>query len=134
MTERLAGAWGAEELPLEKDFSPTLAGDPLADERPRVLRWLREVPGRIRTGAGATKVRLAVKLMNARFDESFQLEMLDACGAADSRIQASRCDTMSAGGFAVSMPGSSPSRSSSALSRLRAWTAGVQPSSAAEST
>ena len=85
-TERLAGAWGAEELPLEKDFSPTLAGDPLADERPRVLRWLREVPGRIRTGAGATKVRLAVKLMNARFDESFQLEMLDACGAADSLV------------------------------------------------
>jgi hypothetical protein len=51
-----------------------------------VLRWLREVPGRIRNGAGATKVRLAVKLMNARFDESFQLEMLDACGAADSLV------------------------------------------------
>jgi hypothetical protein len=85
-TERLAEAWGPEELPLEKDFSPTLAGDPLADERPRVLRWLREVPGRIRTGAGATKVRLAVKLMNARFDEAFQLEMLDACGAADSLV------------------------------------------------
>jgi hypothetical protein len=85
-TERLAAAWGADELPLEKDFSPTLAGDALADERPRILRWLREVPGQIRGGAGATKVRLAVKLMNACFDESFQLEMLDACGTADALV------------------------------------------------
>ncbi len=85
-TERLAAAWGGDELPLEKDFSPTLAGDPLADERPQVLRWLREVPGQVRTGAGATKVRLAVKLMNARFDDSFQLEMLNACGEADSLV------------------------------------------------
>jgi hypothetical protein len=85
-TERLAAAWGADQLPLEKDFSPTLAGDALADERPQILRWLREVPGRIRGGAGATKVRLAVKLMNARFDESFQLEMLEACGDADALV------------------------------------------------
>ncbi|HEX3233140.1 MAG TPA: hypothetical protein VHR41_03010 [Gemmatimonadales bacterium] len=82
-TERLAAAWGGTELPLEKDFSPTLAGDSLADERPQVLRWLREVPGQIRAGA---KVRLAVKLMNARFDEAFQLEMLDACGDADALV------------------------------------------------
>jgi hypothetical protein len=85
-TERLAAAWGTDELPLEKDFSPTLAGDALADERPQILRWLREVPGRVRSGAGATKVRLAVKLMNARFDESFQLEMLEACREADALV------------------------------------------------
>jgi hypothetical protein len=85
-TERLAAAWGADELPLEKDFSPTLAGDALADERPQILRWLREVPGRIRSGAGTTKVRLAVKLMNARFDEAFQLEMLEACREADALV------------------------------------------------
>jgi hypothetical protein len=85
-TERLSAAWGADELPLEKDFSPTLAGDPLADERQQVLRWLREVPGQIRRGAGATRVRLAVKLMNARFDESFQLEMLEGCRDADALV------------------------------------------------
>ncbi|MFL5493864.1 MAG: hypothetical protein ACJ8DC_05700 [Gemmatimonadales bacterium] len=85
-TERLAAAWAADELPLEKDFSPTLAGDALADQRPQILRWLREVPGRIRNGAGATRVRLAVKLMNARFDESFQLEMLEACREADALV------------------------------------------------
>ncbi|MBA3344163.1 MAG: hypothetical protein H0T44_02520, partial [Gemmatimonadales bacterium] len=47
-TCRLADAWGDGTLTLEKDFSPTLAGDALADERARILRWLREVPGQIR--------------------------------------------------------------------------------------
>ena len=75
-TERLCRAWGAEELPLEKDFSPTLAGNELADEQEQILRWLREVPGQVRAAAGATPVRLALKLMNARFDDAFQLEML----------------------------------------------------------
>ena len=80
-TAQLAAAWGREPLPLEKDFSPTLAGDSLADEREQILRWLREVPGEIRrTGR---PVRLALKLMNARFDDAFQLEMLQAAGMAD---------------------------------------------------
>src|SRR2546428_7241410 len=29
---------------VEKDFSPTLAGDSLAAHRAQILRWLREVP------------------------------------------------------------------------------------------
>jgi hypothetical protein len=85
-TERLAEAWGAGALPIEKDFSPTLAGDALADERVRILRWLREVPGRIRSGAGASPIRLALKLMNARFDDAFQLEMMAAATAADALV------------------------------------------------
>jgi hypothetical protein len=83
-TERLAAAWGSEPLPLEKDFSPTLAGDSLADEREQILRWLREVPSQIR-GAGKP-VRLALKLMNARFDDVFQLEMLQAASSADALV------------------------------------------------
>ena len=83
-TERLAQAWGSETLPVEKDFSPTLAGDPLADERARILRWLREVPGQIRAGAGTRPVHLALKLMNARFDDAFQLDMLAAASSADA--------------------------------------------------
>ena len=81
-TAELARAWGSGELPLEKDFSPTLAGDPLADERAQVLRWIAEVPGRIRRAArhGA---RIQLKLMNARFDDDFQVEMLAAGGEAD---------------------------------------------------
>jgi hypothetical protein len=81
-TQRLAAAWGGETLPLEKDFSPTLAGDTLAQERGQILRWLREVPEQIRRHS-AIPVRLALKLMNARFDHAFQLEMLAAAGSAD---------------------------------------------------
>jgi hypothetical protein len=84
-TEQLARAWGREPLPLEKDFSPTLAGDALADEQSQILRWLREVPGEIRRSL-VTPVRLAMKLMNARFDDAFQLEMLRTARAADALI------------------------------------------------
>src|SRR5262249_19471227 len=70
-TGRLAGAWGDGPMPLEKDFSPTLAGDRLADERIGILRWLRDVPGEIRRAGGDRQLRLGIKLMNARFDEAF---------------------------------------------------------------
>jgi hypothetical protein len=82
-TQALATAWGDSPLMLEKDFSPTLAGDALADERQQILRWLREVPGRIRAHGD---VRLAMKLMNARFDDDFQHEMMDASSSADALV------------------------------------------------
>ena len=82
-TRALATAWGEPLLLLEKDFSPTLAGDALAGERAQILRWLREVPTRIRAQAA---VRLAVKVMNARFDDDFQLEMLRAASSADTLV------------------------------------------------
>ena len=82
-TRALADAWGDAPLLLEKDFSPTLAGDPLADETAQILRWLREVPDRIRAHA---PVRIAMKLMNARFDDDFQLEMMKAAGDADALV------------------------------------------------
>ena len=79
----LADAWGGAPLLLEKDFSPTLAGDRLADEKEQILRWLREVPGRIRAHAD---VRIAMKLMNARFDDDFQREMMEAASGADALV------------------------------------------------
>lgn len=79
----LRSAWGADPLLVEKDFSPTLAGDPLANERGRILRWLREVPDRMRAAAGGP-ARIALKLMNARFDDAFQAEMLAAAESADA--------------------------------------------------
>jgi hypothetical protein len=85
-TERLSSAWGEDELPLEKDFSPTLAGNELAGERDQILRWLREVPGQIRAAAASAPIRLALKLMNARFDDAFQVEMLQAAAAADALV------------------------------------------------
>ncbi len=85
-TGAIISAWGPGDVPLEKDFSPTLAGDALADERERILRWLREVPARIRAGAGDGRLRLALKLMNARFDDDFQRQMMAAAGDADALV------------------------------------------------
>jgi hypothetical protein len=85
-TDRLASAWGRGPLPLEKDFSPTLAGNELADEREQILRWLREVPAHVRSAAGPGGVRLALKLMNARFDDEFQVRMVEAAGSADALV------------------------------------------------
>jgi len=84
-TTQLADAWREPPLLVEKDFSPTLAGDALADDRAQILRWLREVPGRIRA-ASRIPVRVAVKLMNARFDDRFQVEMMEACKGADGLV------------------------------------------------
>ena len=84
-TGRLARAWGTPPLLVEKDFSPTLAGDALADDRAQILRWLREVPGRIRA-ASPLPVRVVVKLMNARFDDAFQLDMMRAASGADALV------------------------------------------------
>ena len=82
-TRALAQAWGKSPLLLEKDFSPTLAGDQLADEKEQILRWLRDVPQRIRAHG---EVRLAMKLMNARFDDDFQREMMEAASNADGLV------------------------------------------------
>jgi len=84
-TARLAQTWGTAPLLVEKDFSPTLAGDALADDRTQILRWLREVPGRIRA-ATPLPVRVAVKLMNARFDDAFQLDMMHAAAGAHALV------------------------------------------------
>jgi hypothetical protein len=84
-TAQLADAWREPPLLVEKDFSPTLAGDALADDRAQILRWLREVPARIHA-ASPIPVRVAVKLMNARFDDRFQLEMMETCRGADALV------------------------------------------------
>ena len=93
-TVELAKAWGQPPLLLEKDFSPTLAGDPLADEKAQILRWLHEVPACIREHAD---VRLAMKLMNARFDDDFQHEMMDAAKGADTLVVFNRLFDSNAG-------------------------------------
>jgi len=95
-TRGLAGAWGESPLLVEKDFSPTLAGDSLAGDRDQILRWVRDVPGRIRA-ASPIPVRIAVKLMNARFDDAFQLEMLQAAFGADALVCFNRLFDQAAG-------------------------------------
>jgi hypothetical protein len=93
-TRALAKAWGRSPLLLEKDFSPTLAGDQLSDEKAQILRWLREVPQQIRAHAD---VRLAMKLMNARFDDDFQCEMMRTASSAAALVVFNRLFDTTAG-------------------------------------
>ncbi len=79
-TRALEQVWrdaGAGSLLLEKDFSPTLAGDDRSRERTQILDWLARVPGLIR-GSAEGPVQLGIKLMNARFDLEFQVELFRA--------------------------------------------------------
>lgn len=84
-TSALAEVWGTPPLLIEKDFSPTLAGDALAEDREQVLRWLRDVPRLIRESS-PMRVRVALKVMNARFEEGFQHEMMLAGAGADALV------------------------------------------------
>jgi hypothetical protein len=75
---RLAAVAG-EGLIVEKDFSPTLAGDERTASRETVVRWLAEVPALIKRN---TKLTLGLKLMNALFDDGFQVAMIRAAAAS----------------------------------------------------
>lgn len=85
-TSRLVEVWqdvvGDSPMPIEKDFSPTLAGDDRAQSSRRILDWLRRVPGLIREG-GDGRVAVGLKLMNAMFDDAFQLDMIRAATEGD---------------------------------------------------
>ena len=78
-TALLQAAWreGRDTpMPLEKDFSPTLAGDDRSREQEQILTWLERVPDLIRDAAEPPGITLGIKLMNARFDDAFQVEMI----------------------------------------------------------
>lgn len=84
-TSQLFAAWenpinGIPPMPLEKDFSPTLAGSDRATEQAQILNWLQTVPRLIRSAELPTPqpVRIGLKLFNALFEDEFQLEMLRA--------------------------------------------------------
>ena len=81
-TGRLLDVWQSERpdvMPLEKDFSPTLAGSDLAAEQHSILSWMERVPTEIRSGVRnrADRIRVGLKLFNAMFDDAFQIQMLD---------------------------------------------------------
>jgi hypothetical protein len=87
-TRMLVDAYFSEQphsalaMPIEKDFSPTLAGSELASEQSQILHWLRTVPGLIRMNCGDRPLRVGLKLFNALFDDEFQLEMVRTVAAA----------------------------------------------------
>jgi dihydroorotate dehydrogenase len=69
---------GCDFMPLEKDFSPTLAGSDRARQRARTLEWLRATPELIRRAEAAGTVKVGLKLFNSLDDDAFQLAMLAA--------------------------------------------------------
>jgi len=70
-------ASGLEATPLEKDFSPTLAGSSLAEQREKVMEWLARVPGLIRSAASRpAQIKVGLKLFNTLDKDPFQLAML----------------------------------------------------------
>lgn len=68
---------GTEPMPIEKDFSPTLAGAERSRQRSLILEWLTRVPTLIREAVAPDSIRIGLKLFNSREDDAFQLEMLD---------------------------------------------------------
>ena len=73
-------------MPIEKDFSPTLAGSDRAAQKHIILQWLTRVTGFMRR-ATPIRIKVGLKLFNAVVDDAFQLEMLRAinegCEAED---------------------------------------------------
>jgi hypothetical protein len=69
---------GCDFMPLEKDFSPTLAGSDRARQRLKTLEWLRATPALIRAAGSPGAVKVGLKLFNSLEDDAFQLAMLSA--------------------------------------------------------
>jgi hypothetical protein len=67
---------GAALMPIEKDFSPTLAGSSRAALEVKILEWLRTVPRLIRCAAPG-RTCIGLKVFNALFGDPFQLQILE---------------------------------------------------------
>ncbi len=84
-TLRLLETWGKacgnRPMPLEKDFSPTLAGSERATQQSKISEWLKAVPGLIHRAA-PDKVRVGLKIFNTLFEDDFQLQVLDTVHSA----------------------------------------------------
>jgi len=80
-TAALVEVWnrhhGGGPMPLEKDFSPTLAGSERAAQQTKILEWLDRVPGLIHRAAPGN-VTVGLKIFNTLFEDEFQVRMLDA--------------------------------------------------------
>jgi len=68
---------GDRQMPLEKDFSPTLAGSGRATQQAKILEWISTVPRLIHRAARG-KVIVGLKLFNTLFEDDFQVRMLEA--------------------------------------------------------
>jgi hypothetical protein len=81
-TKRLMEVWNCHyptvPMPIEKDFSPTLAGSDRAAQAEMIIEWLTRVTSLIRRAAAPWSIDIGLKVFNAILDDGFQLEMLRA--------------------------------------------------------
>lgn len=81
-TKCLVDVWKRHEpnapMPIEKDFSPTLAGSDRAAQAEMIIEWLTRVTSLMRRGAAPASIKIGLKFFNAILDDAFQLEMLRA--------------------------------------------------------
>jgi hypothetical protein len=90
-TRKLLETWRkhhASAMPVEKDFSPTLAGSSRAALKAKILEWLRTVPGLIHRAA-LGEVLVGIKVFNALFEDNFQIQMLETLCAPESNADRS---------------------------------------------
>ena len=89
-TRRLLDVWetrhaGGGVMPIEKDFSPTLAGSDRAAQVETIKRWMSSVTRLIREAAAPRPTSVGLKLFNAVFEDGFQIDLLrlinEECGA-----------------------------------------------------
>src|SRR5262249_35083295 len=73
-------------MPLEKEFSPTLAGSEKSQHREMILGWLERVPGLIRSTAAPGKVSVGLKLFNSLEDDGFSSRCSRKSTAPSDRI------------------------------------------------
>ena len=74
---------GLAPMPLEKDFSPTLAGSDRSAQRAMTLDWIRQVPHLIRSAAAPSAIRVGLKLFNSLEDDEFQRTLLATAHGAE---------------------------------------------------
>jgi hypothetical protein len=84
LLEKWDGAGCGGPMLLEKNMSPTLAAHDRAAARETVRRWLEVVPDLIHSVAPG-RTTLGVKLMNAIFDDEFQVDMVRLLAADTAR-------------------------------------------------
>jgi len=86
-TKKLLDAYadsGHEIMPIEKDFSPTLAGDEsFSSQKAKILEWLRTAPALIHKAANGRSISIGLKIFNAGFEDEFQLQMLQECTSSE---------------------------------------------------
>ena len=86
-TRRLAGGVGRGRRCRSRRISrPRSPATRWPTSAPASSAGCARCPARSGAAAGATAVRLALKLMNARFDDAFQREMMAAAAAADALV------------------------------------------------